>query len=89
MDSRTLDVVEPVVSHAGGRDYYKEFLSTSRWLGADMRKARSEWLSGKGEEASQTLFRFEMMLKGITCFATATTIPDWRPMTRTGISVRS
>jgi len=69
MDSRTLDVVEPVVSHAGGRDYYKEFLSTSRWLGADMRKARSEWLSGKGEEASQTLFRFEMMLKGITCFA--------------------
>jgi hypothetical protein len=52
-----------------GRDYYTEFIEGSRWLRAEQAEARAAWYDElPWEHRETTLFRFEMLLKGLVCF---------------------
>ena len=51
------------------RDYYNEFIEGSRWLRKEQADARSSWFAElRWEHKERTLFRFEMLLKGLVCF---------------------
>jgi hypothetical protein len=51
------------------RDYYTEFIEGSRWLRKEQADARTAWFAElKWEHKERTLFRFEMLLKGLVCF---------------------
>jgi hypothetical protein len=51
------------------RDYYTEFIEGSRWLRQEQADARTAWFDDlEWEHKERTLFRFEMLLKGIVCF---------------------
>jgi hypothetical protein len=52
-----------------GRDYYTEFIEGSRWLKKEQADARTAWFEDLSwEHKETTLFRFEMLLKGLVCF---------------------
>jgi hypothetical protein len=52
-----------------GRDYYTEFIEGSRWLKKEQADARTAWFEDlPWEHKETTLFRFEMLLKGLVCF---------------------
>jgi len=52
-----------------GRDYYTEFIESSRWLRQEQATARTAWFDElPWEHKEHTLFRFEMLLKGLVCF---------------------
>ena len=52
-----------------GRDYYTEFIESSRWLRREQDTARTSWFDAlPWEHKEHTLFRFEMLLKGLVCF---------------------
>lgn len=52
-----------------GRDYYTEFIEGSRWLRKEQAEARATWYEQlPWEHRETTLFRFEMLLKGLVCF---------------------
>ncbi len=52
-----------------GRDYYTEFVEGSRWLRREQAETRSAWFEGlPWEHKERTVFRFEMLLKGLVCF---------------------
>jgi hypothetical protein len=51
------------------RDYYTEFIEGSRWLRREQAEARTAWFNElRWEHKERTLFRFEMLLKGLVCF---------------------
>jgi hypothetical protein len=51
------------------RDYYTEFIEGSRWLRQEQAEARTTWYDDlPWEHKEVTLFRFEMLLKGLVCF---------------------
>jgi len=51
------------------RDYYTEFIEGSRWLRKEQADARTTWFNElRWEHKERTLFRFEMLLKGLVCF---------------------
>jgi hypothetical protein len=53
----------------GRRDYYTKFIEGSRWLRKEQADARTAWFNELGwEHKERTLFRFEMLLKGLVCF---------------------
>jgi len=52
-----------------GRDYYTELIEGSRWLRKEQAAARTTWFERlPWEHKERTLFRFEMLLKGLVCF---------------------
>ena len=54
---------------ADRRDYYMEFIEGSRWLRKEQADARTAWFNElRWEHKERTLFRFEMLLKGLVCF---------------------
>lgn len=56
-------------SEPPGRDYYTEFIEGSRWLRKEQADARTAWFEELSwEHKESTLFRFEMLLKGMVCF---------------------
>ena len=59
-----------------GRDYYTEFIESSRWLRKEQAEARTAWFNGlRWEHKETTLFRFEMLLKGLVCFGNPSNHP--------------
>jgi len=51
------------------RDYYTEFIEGSRWLRKEQADARTAWFNElRWEHKERTLFRFEMLIKGLVCF---------------------
>lgn len=51
-----------------GRDYYTELMEGSRWLRREQVQARAAWFEAlPAEHKQRTLFRFEMLLKGLVC----------------------
>ena len=66
----------PLAAPAERRDYYTEFIEGSRWLRKEQAEARTAWFDElRWEHKERTLFRFEMLLKGIVCFGNTANHP--------------